>query len=206
MHQQSPEPPDPAEHAEDAQDGSEIYEEPVRSLVRVGSHVIDPNDVEDPEDIRVLRNACLDRRKAMMTFREMAQDLGITEAQARAHTAAALRELQDSVTSSAELERRLMVEQIDDMIRAVRPDTVETDGKAPVLDAIDRMLKLMDRKAKLLGLDQAEPVDIMLKLQTIAEESKYDVTELHEIASDVLKKYRIKLPGRLIPDPMDQAG
>lgn len=188
-----------AESPPPTRDPDEIIDPVPRSLVKLGHRVVDPADVEDPTDIRVLRNACLDKRKAMMTFREIAESLGITEPQARAHTAFALRELQDSVTSSADLERRLMVEQIDDMIRGIRPQTVSgPQGEDPILDAIDRMLKLLDRKAKLLGLDQPEGVDIMIRLQNMAEESKYDMVELQDIARDVLAKHRIRIPGALM--------
>lgn len=160
--------------------------------------VVDPASVLDPPDIVQLRSQCLDLRKAMRTFPEIAQMLGISEAAARAHTAYALRSLQDSVTTSADLERRLMVEQIDDMIRAIRPQTVGSPEKEPVLDAIDRMLKLMDRKAKLLGLDQAESVDIMIRLQALATEGNYDMMELMDLAKDTLSKHRIRMPLHLV--------
>jgi predicted transcriptional regulator len=153
--------------------------------------VIDPATVSDPLDVVQLREQCLNFRKAMLTFPEIATRLGISEADARAHTAYALRHLQDSLTTNADLERRLMVEQIDDMIRAIRPKTV---GEDAVLDAIDRMLKLMDRKAKLLGLDQAESVDIMIRLQKMAVEGNYDMLELMDLAKDTLSQHKIRLP------------
>jgi predicted transcriptional regulator len=153
--------------------------------------VIDPATVSDPLDVVQLREQCLNFRKAMLTFPEIATRLGISEADARAHTAYALRHLQDSLTTNADLERRLMVEQIDDMIRAIRPQTV---GEDAILDSIDRMLKLMDRKAKLLGLDQAESVDIMIRLQKMAVEGNYDMLELMDLAKDTLSQHKIRLP------------
>lgn len=175
-----------------------------RTIVR-----IDPETITDPPDVVALRSRCLDLRKAMRTFPEMATILGISEPDVRAHTAYALRNLQDSQTTTADLERRLMVEQVDDMIRAVRPATVEREGKDPDLDSVDRMLKLMDRKSKLLGLDQAESVDIMIRLQTLATEGNYDMVELMDLAKDTLSKHKIQMPmhlvqGRSDDDPDDE--
>lgn len=169
-----------------------------RTLALSTSVAVDPDDVLDAAETTELRMACLDLRKGMYTFREIAEKLGISEADARAHTAYALRDLQDSVTTHADLERRLMVEQIDDMIRAIRPQTIGSDDHEPVLEAIDRMLKLMDRKAKLLGLDQAESVDIMVRLQSLAVEGNYDMLELMDLAKDTLSKHRIKMPLHLL--------
>jgi hypothetical protein len=194
-------------------DGKGSTRFPDRTLALSTSISIDPDEILDAQDITDLRNACLDLRKSMLPFREIAQELGISEADARAHTAYALRALQDSETTHADLERRLMVEQIDDMIRAIRPQTVGLDDKEPVLEAIDRMLKLMDRKAKLLGLDQAESVDIMVRLQTLAVEGNYDMLELMDLAKDTLSRHRIKMPMHLLsalddadPEAPDTAG
>lgn len=168
-----------------------------------GTIVLDPDEILDPAEITDLRNQCLDLRKAMYTFREVAAKLGISEADARAYTASALRSLSDSETTHADLERRLMVEQIDDMIRAIRPQTVGSAETEPVLEAIDRMLKLMDRKAKLLGLDQAESVDIMIRLQRLADEGNYDMVELMDLAKDTLAHHRIKMPLHLLSGESD---
>lgn len=211
---QLPSPP-PRRRIRDVNDGHVELHRPIRlpseldppestSIeVLTGTIVLDPDEILDDPEIEDLRNRCLDLRKAMYTFREMGQELGISEQDARAHTAYALRSLQDSDTTHADLERRLMVEQIDDMIRAIRPQTVSTKGKEPVLEAIDRMLKLMDRKAKLLGLDQAESVDIMIRLQRLADEGNYDMVELMDLAKDTLAHHRIKMPLHLVSGEQD---
>lgn len=157
--------------------------------------VLDP-----PERVR-LRQEVLKLRKAMLSFEEIAVKTGLTVNQASAYVAEALREIERSEVTHAELERRLMVEQIDDMIRAVRPQAVRRDKLGPALDAVDRMLKLMDRKAKLLGLDQLPTQDIMVKLQEIATDGGYDLLEIEDIARDVLARHRFKLPPRVFtPD------
>lgn len=197
------EPPPPDEPPDEPPEDADPEQDPGTSVVVARQSARRPDEVLDPADIRELRAQCLDMRKAMLTFPEIAKVLGISEKDARAHTAYALKALQDSETSHADLERRLMVEQIDDMIRAIRPHAVGDDDKDPVLDAVDRMIKLMDRKAKLLGLDQAESVDVMVKLQHIASEANYDLVELQEIARDVFARHRMPMPLHLVADTTD---
>jgi DNA-binding CsgD family transcriptional regulator len=157
-----------------------------------------PTEILPSPDTLALRRQCLDLRKAAMPFDEMAEHLGISEQEARQYTFEALKHLQDSELSTAELERRLMVEQLDQMIAAVHAPATgrhPTLGSVPpVLEAIDRMLRLMKQKADLLGLNQPPAVDILSRLRDMAEESKYDLLELQDIARDVLAKHRLHLP------------
>ena len=152
-------------------------------------------EVLDSPDVIELRKQCLSLRKALVPFDEMAQTLGISEREARLRTAEALRQLSDSETTNAELERRLMVEQLDEMIRAAYASATARSekGLAPNLDATDRILKLLDRKAKLLGLDQVPAQDIRIKLQTLAHEGNYDMAELEDIAREVLARHRFAI-------------
>ena len=152
-------------------------------------------DPLDPEVLRDLREKCLWLRKAAIPFPEMAIKLGISEAEARQFTYEALHELQTSELHTADLERRLMIEQLDDMIRAIRPMALgHPDHHPPLLDAVDRVLKLMKQKADLMGLSQPPAVDIMIRLQGLAAESGYDILDLQDIARDVLAANKIKLP------------
>jgi len=174
--------------------------------------------VLDAPNIIEMRKKCLLLRKAALPFDEIADRLGITETEARSYTADALRAISASESSHAEAERRLMVEQIDDMIRAIRPNTVgyTADGDtAPViLDAIDRMIRLMSQKAKLLGLEQLPATDIMARLQQLAFDGGYDMVEIEDIARDVLARHKFKMPVRfetasgpdLSPGNLDPAG
>lgn len=156
-------------------------------------------EVLPPADVLKLRAACLAARKRAIPFEQTASELGISVREARAYTADALRDLSDDLTTNAELERRLMVAQLDDMIRANYPSATTTE-KAPNLDAQDRILKILDRKSKLLGLDQVPTQDIRVKLQTLAQEGNYDLEELEDIARDVLARYRLQLVGETPPD------
>lgn len=145
-----------------------------------------------PKEVREYRRLCLDLRKQAMPYDEIASVVGITEQEARRFTAEALSFLQDSETTNTELERRLMVEQIDAMIRAGYKLATKKNGD-PNFDAQDRIIKLLDRKAKLLGLDQVPAQDIRVKLQELAAEANYDLRELEDIARHVLARHRFTM-------------
>jgi len=152
-----------------------------------------PMEILPPADVDKYRAVCLAMRKQAIPFDEMARTLGITEKEARRYTADALRGLSDSETTHAELERRLMVEQIDAMIRSAYVMATRTEDLPPNLDAQDRIIKLLDRKAKLLGLDQVPAQDIRVKLQQLSQEGNYDLEELEDIARVVLARHRFQI-------------
>src|SRR4029079_16794630 len=86
-----------------------------------------------------------------------------------------------------------MVEQIDAMIRSAYVMATRTEDLPPNLDAQDRIIKLLDRKAKLLGLDQVPAQDIRVKLQQLSQEGNYDLEELEDIARVVLARHRFQI-------------
>lgn len=163
-----------------------------------GSSPHEPDEILDPPDIVQLRKDCLMLRKSMIPFDIMAMKLGITEQEAKRYTAEALKQLTESEMMNADLERRLMIEQLDQMIAAIHPMSTGFDlqhGQRPVvLEAIDRMLKLMQKKADLLGISHVPASDIRLRLQALAEEQGYDILDLEDIARDVLQAHKIRLP------------
>jgi len=169
-----------------------------------------PTEILDPPDLEALRERCLGLRKAGLTYAQIAAMTNQPDSEVRRHIATALRDLEDSELSRADAERRLMVEQLDDLIRVIRPQAVGLSlagtplPNGPVLQAVDRLSKLYAQKARLLGLDQAPSVDIMLRLQTLAASDGYDLDELEEIARDVLAKHKMQLPRTLGPYPVPE--
>jgi predicted transcriptional regulator len=151
-----------------------------------------------PPDVLQLRSDALKLRKAMIPFDEMAELLGVSESQARKAVQEALHDLQTSEALNADMQRQLMIEQIEQMIAAIHaPATGRLINGKPVmidLGAIDRMLKLLQRKAELMGLTYAPAEDIKVKLQRLAEEAGYDIVELEDIARDVLQAHKLRLP------------
>jgi hypothetical protein len=155
-------------------------------------------EVLDSPDALIMRQECLRLRKAMIPYDIMAQALHITTKEAKQYTSEALIELQESEELNTDLHRQLMIAQIDQMIAAIHaPSTGSHLDGTPVpvmLEAIDRMLKLMKQKAELLGLNTPVAVDIRIRLQSLAAEGGYDIVELEDIAKEVLQAHKVKLP------------
>ncbi len=155
-------------------------------------------EVLDPPELVQLRKDCLTLRKAARPYDEIAELLGITEREAKRITAEALSEIQRSEYSNADMERRLMLEQLDQMIAGIHAPATgrKMNGQPTMIDlgAIDRMLKLLKQKADLMGLSQPPAEDLRIRLQQLADDGQYDIVDLEEIARDVLAAHRSKLP------------
>lgn len=87
----------------------------------------------------------LDLRKSGMTFQQIGVELGVSTAQAYNYVKGALKE---TLQESADELRTLELERIDRLLLAVWQNA--TLGR---VEAIDRAIKLMERRAKMLGLD-----------------------------------------------------
>lgn len=94
------------------------------------------------------RVKALDLRKAGASYRQIGAQLGVSEAQAFNDVKAALDALNKLEIAAAEDVRRLELERLDTLTLALWPN-----AKSGKEGAIDRILKLMERRAKLLGLD-----------------------------------------------------
>ncbi len=106
-------------------------------------------------------------RKRSWTYQQIADHLGINRSSAYQ---AVQRVLKETVQEPAEDLRTLELERLDDMAQAVlkvleKHHVTVSNGRivflgdepliddAPVLAAVDRLLKIQERRAKLLGLD-----------------------------------------------------
>lgn len=130
-----------------------------------------------------LRRQILDLRKRALDYEAIAEHLGISFETARDLGKQALRMQAGDEYSEVELARRLQIEQVDAMIQGIYPRAT-----AGIYDAIDRMVKLLDHKGKLLGLQAPMRIDIDARLVILAEQMGADLDEIREIAADVLKE------------------
>lgn len=166
------------------------------------SPLLEGEVLDAPDDI-ILRKEVLTLMQAALPFDAIGDRLGISEREANRYGKEALEALEKSELLTMDNHRRLMVMQIDQMIAAVHAPatgTLPNGQKAPpVLEAIDRMAKLLKQKADLMGLSNPQVEDIYSMLYRIAEESKYDLDEVEQIAREVLQNHRIKLPGTRPP-------
>lgn len=154
--------------------------------------VFDGEILDPPDEVEFKRQAFALRKRAL-PFDEIAQMLGRSQDDCRRAVRQVLRSLERDELQDTALAKRMMLEQLDAMIAAITvPSTGrDIDGKASpvILEAIDRMVKLLDRKAKLLGLDAPQKIDLNHRIEILAKETGYDVEELRDIAADVLRNY-----------------
>jgi hypothetical protein len=90
----------------------------------------------------------LDLRKAGMTFRQIGEHMGVTEGRAHQIVTRELARLNAKRQEAAEAVTRLELERLDSLLAAVWGKAEKGD-----LAAVDRVLSILARRAKLLGLD-----------------------------------------------------
>jgi len=94
------------------------------------------------------RVQALELRKAGYTYEQIGVDLGISTSMAYKHVVKALRIIHDKTSEATEELRTLEVQRIDRLFEVMYKKAEKGDH-----NAIDRCLRLMERRAKLLGLD-----------------------------------------------------
>lgn len=90
----------------------------------------------------------IDLRKRGYTYREIGKQLQVSHVQAYNDVNAELKRLTKLRDKKVDQERQLDLERIDELIRGLEP--MARVGKA---DAVAMMLKCIERRSKLLGLD-----------------------------------------------------
>lgn len=111
-----------------------------------GRRPTSPNGVFSKERER----EALELRKAGASYDQIAQRLDVSRDTARAIVMRALENLNTACEESADEIRRLEVERIDTLLLGLWDKARKGD-----VAAVDRVLRLQDRRAKLLGLDAA---------------------------------------------------
>lgn len=116
-------------------------------------------------------------RRRHLNYRQIARELGMSTSTAYE---AVQRGLADTIAETNDEVRRQELERLDDLARAslrvlAAPHLVVSQGRVarhpdtgealvdsgPVLAAIDRLLKIQERRAKLLGLDAPSKVEVL---------------------------------------------
>lgn len=94
------------------------------------------------------RQRALDLRKAALSYRAIGKALGVSEFQAHTDVKTALAELKELEHESAEELRSIELERLDAMQAVMQQKALKGDA-----GAVDRVLRIMERRAKLLGMD-----------------------------------------------------
>lgn len=130
----------------------------------------------DANDAAIIerQKQALDLRKAGASYRRIGDQLGVSHEQARRDVEGALALHLEEVATSADQLRALELAKLDDTLYKLQlylngEPQYDQSGKfsgtkrfspAVVFAAIDRSLKIMERRSKLLGLEKPVKVDV----------------------------------------------
>lgn len=95
------------------------------------------------------RQIAVAMRREGSTYEKIGNHLGVSTTAAHKHVTRALESIQTATAKELELYRALEADRLDAIQAAIWPQAIEKGD----LKAIDRILKVMERRAKLLGLD-----------------------------------------------------
>lgn len=107
----------------------------------------------------------LELRKAGFTFDRIGQQLGITTQGAHQAIKRALARIAAKTDEAADDVRRLELERLDGML-----PVMWTQAKQGNQGAVDRVLRIMERRARLLGLDAPAEVKIGGRITQVTEQ------------------------------------
>ena len=102
------------------------------------------------EEQAILDTEALKLRSNGLTYQKVADYLGVSKSTAHERVQRALAAIPKE---AVEEYRKLETERLDTMLERVMEKVTHDDGKSGFLFAVDRALAIMDRRAKLLGLD-----------------------------------------------------
>lgn len=100
------------------------------------------------------RIEALELRKTGMAFQRIAEKLGISVGQAHGDVMAALKTLAEKQNVTADECRTLEIARLDAMLEKMWTLVDKSDQ-----GAVDRILRIMERRARYLGLDAPEKID-----------------------------------------------
>jgi DNA-binding CsgD family transcriptional regulator len=123
---------------------------------------------QGPSRVRAaqLEQKCLELRSAGLSFREIARELKVAPATAYKAVARGLAAVNAGCREQAQELRALEALRLDQMQAALWQQATDGDVRA-----IDRILRIMERRARLLGLDEPERRET--KLEIDPQEAKF---------------------------------
>lgn len=126
----------------------------------------------EKENVADRRRNVLAKRKEGKSVRQIAAELSVPRATVGDDLKKVMDELATETRADAEASRALELERLDDMYMALTKKIAQGDYQA-----IDRAIRISQRRAALLGLDQTSPQSINLNLSTLTDEELKAVAE-----------------------------
>ena len=112
-----------------------------------------PTKAVNKEQLEKRRLAELEMRLAGVQYRQIAEHFGVDVHTAWDDIQWAMQPTRNTLDEVGEKARRLDLWRLDRLLRALWPRAVGARATSPDDFAVDRVLKILDRRARLLGLD-----------------------------------------------------
>lgn len=122
--------------------------------------------IESPVKRARDRALCLELRAEKKSYQEIAEEVGISISQVQKHIEAGMRELRKIASEDADTVRRFELMKLDKMEKAMS-EMVE----AGVLDAVDKTIKVMTHRAKIMGLFAPTEVNLNITAKQVSGEA-----------------------------------
>lgn len=136
---------------------------------------------KDNKHLRTLerQQTALEMRRQGFTFREIAHHLEVSAQAAHQLVKKAIKNIEANMYEDASEVKRLELERLDRLLVRLWRQAVPTDAnEAPNIKAVEQVLKIMDRRARYLGLDAAQKHEV-LSMDAIDEQIKKLEAELN---------------------------
>lgn len=117
-----------------------------------------------PDDARIeaRRQRAFEMRRGGGSYRAIGAALGVSHEIARQDVAAIMEQVNAESREMAAEYRSIQIERLDAMLTAIWPRALKANPENPQaqMAAVDRVLRIEERRAKLLGLDAPQAVDL----------------------------------------------
>lgn len=121
------------------------------------------------------KRQALEFRMAGLTFQQIGDQLKITKQAAHQLVVTALDEVREQIAETAPQVLTMELERLDSLWRTVYPE-----AKRGNLGAVDRSIRIMERRAKLLGLDAPAKSDVTSGGEKITAPTIIEVVKTYE--------------------------
>lgn len=125
------------------------------------------------------RIEALNLRRTGMGYRDIAKNLGVSPKRAYEIVSQAFEELKNDQHHTAEEVRAIELERLDKMLESIWPKVEKGD-----VAALDRAVKIQERRAKLLGLDAPQGWDLTNSDGTLQQPTRVEVVAATGKGSD----------------------
>ena len=123
-------------------------------------------------------------RKAGNTYEAIGEALGVSKVAAYKLVRRVVESLDSQSQAEAKVYRALQLARLEEALKAIWPRAM-----AGELKAVDRVIKILEREAKLLCLDQPIKIDVTDRVRQMAIEYGLDPDEAVETARRIIRDY-----------------